>query len=75
MIWYAWLTSSPSYKMIHLADEGEAVDDGYLDFSKVFDMVPHNILMENLTVLDLDKYMAWSMKKWLDGWAQRATVN
>lgn len=51
------------------------MDDGYLDFSKVFDMVTHNILRENLTVLDLDKYIVWSMKKWLDGWAQRATLN
>lgn len=59
--------------MIHLVDE--AVDDGYPDFSKVFDMVTHNILMENLTALDLDKYVVWFMKKWLDGWAQRATFN
>ena len=35
-------------KVTHLVDEGKAVDVGYLDFSKAFDTVLHNILVEKL---------------------------
>ena len=35
-------------------DEGQAVDAVYLDFSKAFDTVPCNILVEKLAVHDLD---------------------
>ena len=41
-------------KVIHLVDEGKAVDVVYLDFSKAFDTVPHNILMEKLAARGLD---------------------
>ena len=33
----------------HLVVEGKAVSVVYLDFSKVFDTVPHSILMEKPT--------------------------
>ena len=41
-------------KVTRLVDEGQAVDVVYLDFSKAFDTVPHNILAEKLAVHGLD---------------------
>ena len=41
-------------KVTRLVDEGKAVDVVYLDFSKAFDTVPHNILMEKLAAHALD---------------------
>jgi len=41
-------------KVTHLVDEGQAVDVVYLDFSKGFDTVPHNILVEKLAAHGLD---------------------
>ena len=41
-------------KVTCLVDEGQAVDVVYLDFSKAFDTVPHNILVEKLAAHGLD---------------------
>ena len=41
-------------KVTRLLDEGQAADVVYLDFSKAFDTVPHNILMEKLAAHGLD---------------------
>ena len=41
-------------KLTCLADDSKAVDVIYLDFSKAFDTVPHNILMEKLAAHGLD---------------------
>ena len=41
-------------KMTHLVDEGKAVNVVYLDFSKAFDTVPHNIPVEKLAAHGLD---------------------
>jgi len=38
----------------YLGDEGKAVDVIYLDFSKAFDTVPHNMLLEKLAAHGLD---------------------
>ena len=43
-----------SDKMTRLVDEGKAVSVVYLDFSKVFDTVLHNILVEKLAAHGLD---------------------
>jgi len=46
-----------------------------LDFSKAFDAVPHNILVEKLAAHGLDGCMLCWVKHWLDGQAQRAVGN
>ena len=50
------LTNPTSFydKVTHLVNEGKAVNVVYLDFSKAFDTVPHNILMEKLAARGLD---------------------
>ena len=62
-------------KMTHLVDEGKAVDVVYLDFSKAFDTVPHNILVEKLAAHSLDgRTLCW-VRHWLDGRAERVVVS
>ena len=46
-----------------------------LDFSKAFDTIPHNILMEKLAAHGLDGCMLCWLKHWLDGQALRVVVN
>ena len=58
-------------KVTHLVDEGKAVNVVYLDFSKDFDTVRHNILVEKLVALGLYGHSLHWVKHWLDGWAQR----
>ena len=55
--------------------EGKAVDVVYLDFSKAFDTVSHSILLQKLAVCDLDRNALGWVRNWLEGWAQRVTVN
>jgi len=45
-------------------DEGRAMDVVYLDFSKAFDMVSHNILLGKLRKYGLDE---WSVR-WIENW-------
>ena len=61
-------------KVTRLVDEGKAVVV-YLDFSKAFGTVPHNILMEKLAAHGLDGCTLCWVKHWLDGQAQRVVVN
>ena len=62
-------------KVTHLVVEGKATDVVYVDFSKAFDTVPHNILTEKLTACGLDGHTLCWVKHWLDGWAKMAVVN
>ncbi|KAK4830654.1 hypothetical protein QYF61_012534 [Mycteria americana] len=61
-------------KVTRVMDEGKAVDVVYLDFSKAFDTVSHNILLEKLASHGLDRCTLHWIKNWLDGRAQRVVV-
>ena len=56
--------------MITWVDEGRAVDVVYLDFSKAFDAVSHNILIEKLRTCGLDEQTVRWIENWLNGSAQ-----
>ena len=64
---YDWVT--------RLVDEGKAVDVVYLDFSKAFDMVSHNILLGKLAACVLDSYTLLWVRNWLEGCTQQVVVN
>jgi len=56
-------------------DEGRAVDIVYLDFSKAFDTVSHNILIGKLRKCGLDEWTVRWIENWLNGRAQRVVIS
>ncbi|GAB0205790.1 mitochondrial enolase superfamily member 1 [Grus japonensis] len=56
-------------------DEGRAVDVVYLDFSKAFDTVSHNILISKLRKCGLDEWSVRWVESWLNGRAQRGVIS
>ncbi|GAB0183775.1 mitochondrial enolase superfamily member 1 [Grus japonensis] len=56
-------------------DEGRAVDVVYLDFSKAFDTVSHNILIGKLRKSGLDERTVRWTENWLNGRAQRVVIS
>ncbi|GAB0209185.1 mitochondrial enolase superfamily member 1 [Grus japonensis] len=56
-------------------DEGRAVDVVYLDFSKAFDTVSHNILIGKLRKCGLDEWTVRWIENWLNGRAQRVVIS
>ena len=55
-------------KVTCLVDEGKAVDVVCLDFSKAFNIVPHNILVEKLAAHSLDGCtLCWVKHGWMAG--------
>ncbi|GAB0208584.1 mitochondrial enolase superfamily member 1 [Grus japonensis] len=56
-------------------DEGRAVDVVYLDFSKAFDKVSHNILVSKLRKCGLDEWTVRWVENWLNGRAQRVVIS
>jgi len=56
-------------------DEGRAVDDVYLDFSKAFDTVSHNILIAKLRKCGLDEWTLRLIENWLNSRAQRVVIS
>ena len=62
-------------KVTCLVDKRKAVDVAYVDFSKTFDIVFHNILIGKLAAYGLHRCAICWVKNWLDGQAQRVVVN
>ncbi|GAB0175875.1 mitochondrial enolase superfamily member 1 [Grus japonensis] len=56
-------------------DERRAVDAVYLDFSKAFDTVSHNILISKLRKCGLDEWTVRWIENWLNGRAQRVVIS
>ena len=52
-------------------DEGRAVDVVYLDFSKAFEVVSHDILLGKLRKYGLDEWSVRWIENWLNGRTQR----
>ncbi|CAM4662709.1 unnamed protein product [Lepidochelys olivacea] len=62
-------------KITGSVDEGKAVDVLFLDFSKAFDTVSHNILASKLKKSGLDEWTIRWRESWLDCRAQRVVIN
>jgi len=56
-------------------DERKAVDVAYLDFSKAFHTVSHNILLGKLRKCELDERSVRWLENWLNGRAQRVVIS
>jgi len=56
-------------------DEGRAVDVVYLDFSKAFDTVSHNVLLGKLRKCGLDEWSVKWIENWLNGRTQRIVIS
>ncbi|GAB0181140.1 mitochondrial enolase superfamily member 1 [Grus japonensis] len=61
--------------MTSWVDEGRAVDVVYLDFSKAFDTVSHNILVSKLRKRGSDEWTVRWVENWLNGRAQRVVIS
>jgi len=72
----SWLNNLIAFYdgMIHWVDEGRTVDVVYLDFSKAFDTVFHNILLGKLRKCGLEKWTVKWIENWLNGRAQRVVI-
>jgi len=55
--------------------EGRAVDIIYVDFSKAFDTVSHNILLGKLRKCGLDEWSVRWIENWLNGRTQRVVIS
>jgi len=62
-------------KVTCLVDEGKALDVVLVDFSKVFDTLPHSILLDKLSSCGKSRSVMYWVKNWLKGGAQRVVVN
>jgi len=61
--------------MISWIDDKRAVDVAYLDFSKAFDTVSHNILIGKLRKGGLDEWSVRWIENWLNGRTQRVVIS
>ena len=58
-----------------MVDEGRATDIVYLNFSKAFGAVSHNILIDKLTKYGLEKSTVRWTENWLNSQAQRVVIS
>jgi len=56
-------------------DDGRAVDVVYLEFSKAFDTVSHNIPTGKLRKCGLEEWLVRWIENWLNGKAQRVVIS
>jgi len=56
-------------------DDGRVMDVVYLDFSKAFNTVSHNILLEKLRKCGLDEWSVRWIENWLNGRTQRVVIS
>ena len=56
-------------------DEGIAVDNIYLDFTKAFDKVPHKRLLVKLAAYGINGEILWWLENFLSNRRQRVVVN
>ncbi|KAF7249304.1 hypothetical protein EYD10_05182 [Varanus komodoensis] len=61
-------------KVSRWLDGGDAVDVVYLDFSKAFDRVPHDILVEKLRSFGIHQSTVRWIRAWLTDRKQRITI-
>lgn len=73
--WYFTNLINFSYEVFGLVDEERAVNIVYLDFSKVFDAVFHEIFTVKQLMYGLEEKTMRYSKNCLNGWAQRTMVS
>ncbi|KAF4804353.1 RNA-directed DNA polymerase from mobile element jockey-like protein [Turdus rufiventris] len=62
-------------EIISWMDDGRAVDIVYLDFSKAFNTVSHNILIGKLRKCGLDEWTVRWIENWLNGRSHRVMIS
>lgn len=59
----------------HLADKGKPVDGVLFDYSEEFNPLLHSILLDKMSITQLEKSMLHWVSHWLMCQAPRGTVN